>query len=106
MGFFSWNCKVCGHPMLCSMATEHKNGWMERVVVIQPNGSILRGYYDGYGRVNDVEIEFTYHTHEPECYHEHCWEKAGKPVKYTGGSRASADQGWFFDDGEHNIDPP
>lgn len=101
MGFFSWNCKECGHPMLCSAATEKKNRWMNEVVVIEDNGSILKGEYDGYGRVNDREIDF----YAPQCYHHHCWEKAGCPTTYTGESKSARDQGWFFNDNVHNFSP-
>ena len=102
MGFYSWDCKVCGHPMLSVYALEDKNEWMNHVVVIEEDGSILQGEYDGYGRVDDEDIE----SYKPECYHEHCWELAGKPTKYTKGSRSARDQGYFFPDDHHNIEPP
>jgi len=103
MGFFSWNCKGCGHPMLCeAAANESKNGWMKDVVAIEKSGSILKGEYDGYGRIGGHEIE----DYEAECYHQHCWEKAGRPTEFTEVSSSASDQGWFFEDGTHNIDPP
>jgi hypothetical protein len=104
MGFFSWNCKRCGHPMLSEYALEDKNEWMNDVVVIENNGSILKGKYDGYGCVDDREISGMLSKHEPECYHLHCWEKAGSPMEYTSASDNARDQGFFFDDGVHNID--
>lgn len=112
MGFFSWNCKKCGHPMLSEYAISEKNGWMNKVVVILPGGSILKGSYDGYGRVDGREIdgyEWTDDdemTNSPQCYHEACWKAEGKPSEYTEGSNDSEDQGYFFDDGTHDIDPP
>jgi Zn finger protein HypA/HybF involved in hydrogenase expression len=91
---------------LCSNATEDKNKWMKDAVVITPRGSILRGEYDGYGRVDDCEDDFDGFPMDSECYHEKCWEAAGKPTEYTKESRSSADQGWFFADGVHNSPPP
>jgi len=104
MGFFSWNCKVCGHPMLSHYAINEKNAWMNNVVVIEPDGSILKGEYDGYGRVNGREMGLG--GNNAECYHRACWEKAGKPIDYTEGSESAADQGYFFDDPAHDMDPP
>jgi hypothetical protein len=43
--------------------------------------------------------------HEPCLYHRACWELAGKP-EYTGPSEGSRDQGWFFDDGAHDVLDP
>lgn len=103
MGFFSWNCKRCEHPMLSSMATEDKNKWMTEVVVLEKDGTLLKGEYDGYGRVNDRDINY---SDDPECYHRHCWEKAGKPIEHTEPSTNANDQGWFFEDNVHNINPP
>ena len=102
MGFFSWDCKECGHPMLCAQAIEDKNKWMTDVVVLLRDGTVFKGEYDGYGRVSGREID------DLECgaYHEHCWEKAGGTHEFTKGSVMSQDQGWFFDDNVHNIDPP
>jgi hypothetical protein len=100
MGFFSWDCNVCGHPMLSPDATNRTNRWMADVVVIEPNGSILMGEYDGYGRVNDRDVDG-----EPCCYHHACWEVAGKPTKYIP-SESAHDQGWFFDDPKHDMPDP
>jgi len=105
MGFFSWNCKCCGHPMLSPYAITETNGWMNNVVVLEADGSILRGEYDGYGRVGEHEINIDSEK-EPECYHRSCWEKAGKPTEYTGASEYSADQGYFFDEGAHDMEDP
>ena len=105
MGFFSWDCKVCGHPMLSHYALEDKNAWMNDVVVLESDGSILRGEYGGYGDVGEHEINID-SRNEPECYHEHCWELAGRPTEYTTGSRSARDQGYFCPDNYHNIDPP
>ena len=109
MGLFSWDCNECGHPMLSEYATNRKNDWMNDVVVIESNGGILKGSYDGYGRVDTRDITFGISGHEftdePCCYHSACWEKAGEPTEYKP-SQSSADQGYFFDEGDHNMECP
>jgi len=100
MGFFSWKCKVCGHSMRAEYVTDHPE--LSQVVVIESDGSILRGEYDGYGRVITrcgAEQEFD-SCGEPECYHLECWKKAGEPTKYTKGSDYAEDQGYFFGPGD------
>lgn len=103
MGFFSQDCNGCGHPALSSMATQDKNDWMSHVVALQPNGSIIMGEYDGYGRVAEVDYAI---GDGATVYHHRCWVEAGKPTDYAGPSEGSADQGWFFDDNAHNWASP
>lgn len=103
MGFFSWDCKSCGHPMLSAGATEDKNGWMSNCVALTKNGSRFIGEYDGYGRLDDVDISEI--DDSPCMYHHDCWTLAGEPT-YSGPSEGSADQGWFFDDNAHNVESP
>lgn len=100
MGFFSYNCKVCGHPMLSRGATDEITEWMSEVVALTSNGSVLRGEYDGYGRVDCFDGDDGY-----GWYHAACYEHAGRPA-YDGPSASAADQGWFFDDGAHDALPP
>ena len=106
MGFYSWNCNRCEHPMLSDAATNEINNWMTNVVVIEAgSGSLLRGKYDGHGRVDGREICLGRNLeNNPCCYHDACWAKEGEPTSYIP-SKRSADQGFFFDD-EHNMDPP
>lgn len=101
MGMFSWNCKCCGHPALSPEATNEKNRWMSNVVFVESDGSILIGEYDGYGRVNGRESDGT-----PDVYHKACWKLAGRPSDYKGGSKSALDQGWFFDDEDHDMAEP
>lgn len=105
MGFFSSNCKVCGHPLLCIQATDRDglNKWMSQAVAVHDDGSIYIGEYDGYGRIGDTEEDVTYMA---SCYHRHCWEMIGKPMEFDGESSYAPDQGWFFEDGDHSIPPP
>lgn len=113
MGFFSWNCKECGHPLISHWRTNKVNKWMRDAVVITQRGSIIKGEYDGYGRLDgvDITLDLVWNKHgrainNPACYHKACWEKAGRPDKYGKGSKMSADQGYFFDEGEHDMEEP
>lgn len=111
MGFFSWDCRGCGHPMLSVWATSPKNAWMREVVVVEHNGSIVVGEYDGYGRVGDHELKYGPWTdnstclNEPGCWHKACWVKEGGPTDYAP-SVGSGCQGFFFDEGEHDMEEP
>jgi len=102
MGFFSWNCNECKHPMLSDYATNEVNSWMNTVVVVKPRGDYIIGSYDGYGRVDCYEITW---DDGCCCYHHACWVKAGKPTAWIESDYAD-DQGFFFDDPEHNMDRP
>jgi len=105
MGMFSWNCKACGHPLLSHGATEEHNEWMMYGVVITSDGELCRGEYDGYGRCGSWDYNDC-GGDDPEAYHEACWEVLGKPNEFTGPSDSARDQGWFFDDGVHNMHKP
>jgi len=105
MGFFSWDCKACGHPALCRQAADPEiNSWMTKAIVMFPNGDSARGEYDGYGRVGRFDYGDS-SGDEPCLFHLACWEAAGRP-SYAGPSRMSKDQGWFFDDGDHDVLEP
>jgi len=103
MGFFSFDCKECGHPMLSGCATSPINNWMRQVVVIEEDGTILQGEYDGYGRVGEVAIAWPM---KASCYHSACWTVNGAPSKYAGQSESSEDQGYFFSDADHHMAEP
>jgi hypothetical protein len=103
MGFYSWDCKVCGHPMLSGHASNSTNNWMEDVVVVTTRGKVMEGNYDGYGRVDGEEINAMSSGAQPACYHEHCWKHVGSPTKWDKGSVNSKDQGFFFDQDEHDV---
>ena len=114
MGFFSWNCVVCGHPLL-SRPNDEKNRWMTEGVAILNNGQKVEGSYDGYGRLDSEygtsnladSVKWVGHTPEgePKCYHKHCYEMAkeqGDPVDtYDKGSDSARCQGWFYDPPRH-----
>lgn len=102
MGFFSSDCESCGHPLLCRAATSGINEWMTAAVAITPNGSIIKGEYDGYGGIGATEHAIERAT----VWHQACWTRAGSPTDHRGESRPSADQGWFFGDHEHQMAEP
>jgi hypothetical protein len=105
MGMFSWNCKACGHPALSEGATDKSiNDWMTEVVVLGNEG-MIKGHYDGYGRVNGQTI-FVMGLHGPCLYHKACWHQADEPGYDGEPSERSLDQGWFFDTGEHDMLEP
>ena len=107
MGFFSWDCKACNHPALSAhaIAEDAVNVWMKKVVVLTPNGSVIIGEYDGYGRIEGDDYSEYELVGETELWHYACWIKAGKP-EYSGPSDDSDDQGWFFDPGDHDMEEP
>ena len=120
MGFYSALCHGCGHPLLADLATTDTNNWMTSGVAINPDGEIVIGEYDGFGHLAtsmsaDHTIgEFTYATFDGEpgdgftntVWHEACWEHAGSPTEYRGPSKHAPDQGWFFDNGAHDMPDP
>jgi hypothetical protein len=108
MGFASYKCKGCKHPALCPDATNATNRWMSMVVAILPNGQVIKGEYDGYARIDLLPIhEKVKGEGQPLLYHRACWFKAGSPLLYDQkGSEWADDQGWFFEDGVHDMEAP
>ena len=51
MGFFSWRSCVSGHDIMNEYNELH-----EGITVVLPDDRVLTGTYDGYGRVNDIDI--------------------------------------------------
>ncbi len=102
MGFFSFDCVECGHPMLSPYVLNPTNAWMNEVVVHEDEIRVLYGSYDGYGRVAGETMDL---SGDACCRHRACWEAAGKPG-HTGPSELSDDQGYFFDDGAHDMEKP
>lgn len=82
---------------------------MMDAVVIQADGGILKGTYDGYGCIGEQRIKYGpfvdgIATNEPGCYHRACWELAGSPTDYVP-SKSAEDQGFFFGDA-HDVPEP
>lgn len=51
MGFFSWRSCVSGHDIMNQYNELH-----EGITVVLPDDRVLTGVYDGYGRVQGVDI--------------------------------------------------
>jgi len=101
MGFFSYRCRGCGHPMLSPMATNKVNRWMSNVVALTEEGSRIVGTYDGYGRVDDDDLD----SERADWWHRDCWELSGKP-EYKSQARHAPDQGWFYNKTDHDMEKP
>ena len=95
MGLFSWQCKHCDHSIKSPYNVPDGWEYMTEAVLLEPDGTIIMGEYDGYGRIDDREVNWE--TSEPEMWHKKCWENAGKP-QYSGGSDSAEDQGFFYND--------
>jgi len=97
MGLFSWQCKKCDHSIKSPYNVPDGWEYMTEAVVLQEGEEPVIGEYDGYGTVGSLDVN-SFGDDEPEMWHKVCWEKAGKPNRYTGGSEYSQDQGFFYDD--------
>ncbi|WP_199178305.1 hypothetical protein [Mycobacterium hubeiense] len=109
MGYFSADCLACGHPLLCEWVTNTINAWMTAGVAVTESGSVLKGRYDGYGALispRGERFEDAVGMTDTSVWHEACWTANGAPTDYRGPSRPSADQGFFFDDGDHALPEP
>ena len=107
MGFFSYNCRGCLHPLLAPHAVNAVNDWMNDCVCILSDGKIVMGSYDGYGRlvVNewDDDVQTWVDGENPEAWHRACWEACGSPTVFTERSESADDQGHFFAPGAHDL---
>jgi len=104
MGFFSFTCHHCDHPLLSSCATtDGVNEWMSEAVVVAPHGDFHSGEYDGYGNVGGSDYS---EWEGGTAWHRGCWEVAGKSLDFHGEAASARDQGFFFADGEHDLPDP
>ena len=103
MGFFSQKCEGCSHPILSIYAVNDINDWMMFAVAIGPDDSFVSGEYDGYGRIEGYEYAV---GSDNTVWHKACWKVAGSPMDYRGESAYAEDQGYFFDEGEHDLECP
>jgi hypothetical protein len=127
MGFFSSLCPGCGHPLLSLGACNHINYWMNSGVAVTPTGVALFGSYDGYGRFAAEDKDDLLADGNPAdqiqedwdgspyvqainddntVWHLACWRVAGEPKDNRGRSERADDQGWFFDDPDHDLPEP
>jgi len=114
MGFYSYKCRGCSHPLLSRYATSRLNNWMEDVVIIhKTDGVVARGAYDGYGRIPRLDgaemytLGYNDETDQAKeaCWHRACWQKAGEPA-FDKASDSADDQGYFFNEGDHDMPDP
>lgn len=96
MGFFSKTCAKTHLPVLSSMREEPR---LSIVAALLPNGTVVIGDYDGYGRVNGQDVR--------ELDGEWIWEKVkfilrqhydGEKYEDVGPSHDERAQGWFMAD--------
>ena len=109
MGFFSNDCKGCGKSIKAPSELPAEIEWQNQCVRSDPLGAFHRGSYDGYGRilteqrrqsgkrviVDGARRDFAGEK-LGEWWHTRCFEAAGSPV-YSGPSKHSHDQGFFYD---------
>ena len=95
MGFFSSDCHECGKSIKAPYDLPEANKWMNEVITISSDGILIKGPYDGYGRIgNDLEI-----PDDSTWRHLRCATKQHLLLtEYCGRSQQANDQGFF--DGE------
>ncbi len=97
MGFFSWNCTRCGHSVMNPYVVDKETAWKNEVVALFKDGTVLKGSYDGYGRVDGHDIPYDV---EVDIQHKRCWEKNKSPIHFEVPSPDAEGQGHFYDDAE------
>jgi hypothetical protein len=69
MGMFSWVCKGCGEE-ICEP---------EIAVVVDEEGVVCRGEYDGYGQLDGMEVDEG--SNDPVMWHHKCYKEASEEAK-------------------------
>lgn len=102
MGFFSWNCPLCGHSVMSPYIDEEQ--WRNDAVLLKDNGTVIIGRYDGYGRIQ-TSYDRVFEVDSfgaPKIMHNRCWSSAGKPsYEECSASPRAGGQGYFYDDGDN-----
>lgn len=110
MGFFSWCCKRCGVSIVAEPAACPVTAWQTEAVLVGKEGqAIVRGTYDGYGRIGDAEIEGICGGYDDVClYHAACYDSAQRAgIVDSSPSVDARDQGYWIKEGsEHDAPPP
>jgi len=99
MGCFSWTCPCCGHSIRASHATNAESAWLADAVLVE-DGSVIRGEYDGYGRLqtrSGREVELG-DGPSPTLVHQACYDLMKPQNPVYGPSRHARDQGHFVGD--------
>ena len=94
MGFFSKTCAKTYLPICSSF----KNKRLSQVVVLYPDGKKLEGEYDGYGRVDGVQLLEDCSSEEWDKL-KFVWQESyeGETYKDLGKSHDELAQGYFMD---------
>jgi hypothetical protein len=80
---------------------------MQQGIVIFANENIFSGEYDGYGRMGGFDSGGSgFDLSDGSVYHKDCHKALGKPMDFAGKSQHADDQGWFFDNGDHDMASP
>lgn len=92
MGLFSYLCEGCQVSIKAPFGLKKKHAWMNECVAVLENGSILKGEYDGYGKVDGIDLNLA-----PACWwHKECWDMACREEReFDGPSIYAEDQGYF-----------
>ena len=105
MGFSSWDCAGCGESVKAPHDLPPQLAWQNELVAILPDGTMLAGVYDGYGRMTSspdkgpATVTITlpgWGELQPQVWHKRCHADAGAPQSFTGPSESAADQGYFY----------
>lgn len=94
MGYFS---KLCAKTFLPVMAVRADVPELSRVVALFPNGKIVMGVYDGYGRVDDLDMDYETFESIKFVLANHY---AGETYDALGESPNDPGQGWFYNDAD------
>jgi hypothetical protein len=98
MGFFSWRCAKSEKPVMADMGVQNTPwAFASKVVVLFENGDRISGSYDGYGRVNGLELldysESRWRMVIEDFYNGESFDQLPKNKHDPG-------QGWFYDDSD------
>jgi hypothetical protein len=94
MGLFSWNCKHCEESIKAPYDLPKEIAWQNECVLVESDGNVISGTYDGYGGIESSVFEEV--SGSPEFWHEKCWNEYGKGWEYSVPSTPAEDQGYFF----------
>lgn len=114
MGFFSWRCAKCGLPVINHYAGGVGEPNLNAITVLTPDGDVLHGHYDGYGRMDVDDGPSDYgdvfdiselvewedegegvEQREPCVLHTCCYSE-GDTYEEVGQSRSDPAQGFFY----------
>lgn len=57
MGFFSWQCAKSNKPVMAEVAVQGTSWeFASKVIVLFKNSDSMHGTYDGYGRIDGLEL--------------------------------------------------